>query len=226
MAQEQTAQAQGSGSDLWVAAGVVICLGLGAGMTYWLTSEPAQPPAAQATASPLKGTSMRAKTPETSPAPPPAVASTGDSSAAPGEITHGDTDYASVPFDMLAGYYYVIPDMDKPDAKIKDQIPQPIKDYDGKKVAVRGFMVPVTQERGSVRTFLLVRDQSLCCYGRMPRMNEWVSVQMKDNKPTRFIGDQTVTVFGTIHVGEMIEKGVVLSVYRMDAEEVAGPLDL
>jgi hypothetical protein len=224
MAQEQTAETPGTGSDLWVAAGVVICLGLGAGMTYWLTSEPAPPPPAQASVAPIRGQSMRAKPTDAKANPTPAAGTTADN--APTEITHGDSDYTSVSFDVLAGYFYMIPDLDKPEATPKDQIPKPIKDYDGKKVAVRGFMVPVSQERGGVKTFLLVRDQSLCCFGRMPRMNEWVSVQMKDNKPTRFISDQVITVFGTIHVGELVEKGVVLSVYRMDAEEVAGPLDL
>jgi hypothetical protein len=207
---------------------VVICLGLGAGMTYWLTSDAPQP-ASQVPVAVLKGDRMDAKTT------PAKSASTSDAStpaipAQPTEISHGDSDYLNISFDVLAGYFYNIPDLEDPkikdDPKFKDQIPAPIKEYDGKKVAVRGFMVPVQQERGAVKTFLLVRDQSLCCFGRMPRMNEWVSVSMKDNKPTRFIGDQTITVFGTIHVGEMIEKGVVLSVYRLDAEEVAGPLDL
>jgi hypothetical protein len=226
MAQEQIVEARGSGSDLWVAAGVVVCLGLGAGLTYWLTSESTAPVSSQAPVATIKGQSMRAKPEESKVSvPAPAASATADK-AAPTEITHGDSEYSSVSFDVLAGYFYIIPDLEKPDSAPKDQIPKPIKDYDGKKMAVRGFMVPVTQERGGVKTFLLVRDQSLCCFGRMPRMNEWVSVQMKDNKPTRFIGDQTVTVFGTLHVGELIEKGVVLSVYRLDADEVAGPLDL
>ena len=34
-----------------------------------------------------------------------------------------------------------------------------------KKVAVQGFMVPFKLEKGATRTFLLVKDQSYCCYG-------------------------------------------------------------
>jgi hypothetical protein len=38
--------------------------------------------------------------------------------------------------------------------------------------------------------------------------------------------DQPVTVFGTMHVGETYENGVLVGIYRMNGEEMAGPLDL
>jgi hypothetical protein len=81
-------------------------------------------------------------------------------------------------------------------------------------------------KNGKTTRFLLVKDQSLCCFGRMPRMNEWVSVTMKPGKAARVIQDQPVTVFGSIAVGEDMDKGEVLSIYRVDSEDVAGPLDL
>jgi hypothetical protein len=55
-------------------------------------------------------------------------------------------------------------------------------------------MVPVKIEKGMTTDFLLVKDQSLCCFGRMPRMNEWIGVRMAGDKSARFIGDRPVTV--------------------------------
>ena len=134
-------------------------------------------------------------------------------------------------FGTLGSYYYELPNLDDVPKgasmpKMKQQIPQPIKNFSGKKVAVQGFMVPLKLEKGAAKSFLLVKDQSLCCYGRVPRMNEWISVKMSGDKATKFIGDQPVTVFGKLDVGEEIEQGEVLSIYRMDADDVAGPLDL
>jgi len=102
----------------------------------------------------------------------------------------------------------------------------PIKALRGKKIAVQGFMVPLEFKKGTTRSFLLVRNQSLCCFGRMPAMNEWVKVEMVNEKRASFINDQPVTVYGVFDVGEEILHGNVASIYRMTSEQVAGPLDL
>jgi len=223
MSQDQTISAQQGGSDLWVAVGVVVCLGLGAGVTYWLTSESHAPVSSASVA--LKGAVMgevRAPALATQ-VKDPALA------AEPAVISNAEGEFLTVSFETLASFLYLIPDMDEPlmalEKRPADQIPVPIKELDGKRVAVKGFMVPDGQDSGKIKTFMLVRDQTVCCYGRIPRMNEWISVAMKAGKNTNLIKDQAVTVFGTLHVGEVKERGVVLSVYRFDADDVAGPLD-
>jgi hypothetical protein len=226
MTQEELAQTQPqNGSDIWVAIGVVAFLGLGAGATYWMTrndvalnTTPTQP---------IKGLAMNR---EISPTP---NAQNTDGTPKLPELISSETngEYMSVGFDTLASYFYQIPDLeDTPeimaDPKFKNQIPQPIKELDGKRVGVKGYMLATSQFQGGIKTFMLVRNQDICCLRRAPRMNEWMSVAMKDNKTARLVSDQPVTVFGILHVGEHIEKGTVLNVYRLDAEEVAGPLDL
>ena len=42
----------------------------------------------------------------------------------------------------------------------------------------------------------------------------------------RAVLDQPITVVGLISVGEVFDKGELLSIYRMEADDVAGPLDL
>lgn len=189
-------------ADIMIALGAILCIALGASMTYWLTHK-----------STVSGTTTSSKPP---------VATSTDSKPA-GE----NADFLPVTFSTLASYYYELPALeDNAKKPAKDQIPQPIKDLNGKKIALQGFMVPIDLKNGKSTKFLLVKDQSLCCFGRMPRMNEWVSVKMKPGKSARVIQDQPVTVFGSLDVGENIENGEVLSIYRVDSEDVAGPLDL
>ena len=189
-------------ADIMIALGAILCIALGASMTYWLTHK-----------STGAGTVTSTKPP---------IATPSDS-----KPSAENADFLPVTFSTLASYYYELPALeDNAKKPAKDQIPQPIKDLNGKKIALQGFMVPIDLKNGKSTKFLLVKDQSLCCFGRMPRMNEWVSVKMKPGKSARVIQDQPVTVFSSIDVGENIENGEVLSIYRVDSEDVAGPLDL
>jgi hypothetical protein len=138
-----------------------------------------------------------------------------------------------VSFDDLAGFDYVTPhtvgavehaDGEAP-AQPDTSIPASIRSLDGRKVAVRGFMLPTKLEGGLTTGFLLMRDQSMCCFGVIPKINEWVEVIMS-GQGVRPLMDQPVTVFGTMRVGEAYENGVLVGIYRMNGEEMAGPLDL
>jgi len=217
--------AANSKSDVFVGLGVVVCLALGASLTYWLNSVAAPPARTKPVVT--QGTLLSAPVEKS-------AATTEKKGPAPIAPSASNPDFLSVGFDTLGSFYYEIPSNDGETLKLadpqlarpKDQIPAPVKALTGKKVAVQGFMVPVKVEKGATKQFLLVKDQSLCCFGRMPRMNEWVSVKMAGDKSARFIGDQPITVFGTITVGEEYEKGEVLSIFRMEADDVAGPLDL
>lgn len=132
-----------------------------------------------------------------------------------------------VEFDRLAGFEYVVEgDAGFTEAtQSVDQIPRAIRELDGREVGVRGFMLPIKMDGGLVREFLLMRDQSMCCFGVIPRINEWVAVTMP-GRGVRAMMDQPVTVFGTLRVGELYEHGVLGGIYRMEGEELAGALDL
>jgi len=148
-------------------------------------------------------------------------------------IKSGDVDYLSVGFDQLASYTFEVTDdllEAKGDpaeltAKTNQQIPETIRKLSDQPVAVKGYMLPLKVEQGAVTEFLLMRDQSMCCFGTVPKINEWVSVKTigKGVKP---VMDEPVTIFGKLHVGEMRENGYLVGIYRMDGEKLAGPLDL
>ncbi|MGC4071356.1 MAG: DUF3299 domain-containing protein [Nibricoccus sp.] len=63
-------------------------------------------------------------------------------------------------------------------AAVDKQIPAAIKQFDGKRSQVSGFMLPVKMDGQLVSQFLLLRDQMMCCYGVVPRMNDWVVVHV------------------------------------------------
>lgn len=135
-----------------------------------------------------------------------------------------------VGFDKLASFTYEMPDdlgntNQINAARPASQIPEAVRAFDRKSVALKGFMLPLKVEGGLVTELLIMRDQSMCCYGAVPKINEWVSVKMT-GKGVKPIMDQPITMFGTLHVGEIRENGYLVGIYQLDGEKMAGPLDL
>ena len=161
-----------------------------------------------------------------------APAATDAKAPAPGAVQK-DGEFLVVGFDRLAGFVYDIPDdvpaatnaPAKSVAPPKEQIPAAVKAFDKQRVALKGFMLPLKVEGGLITELLIMRDQSMCCYGSVPKINEWVSVKMT-GKGVKPIMDQAVTLYGKLHVGEIRENGYLVGIYQMDGERVAGPLDL
>jgi hypothetical protein len=106
--------------------------------------------------------------------------------------------------------------------EITGQIPATVKALNERLVSVTGFMLPTKVQDGFASEFLLLKNQSMCCYGKMPNMNEWVTVRLPGTgmKP---IMDRLVTVTGTLHVGEIRENRFLIGIYRMDGEKVELP---
>ncbi|HVR34391.1 MAG TPA: DUF3299 domain-containing protein [Methylomirabilota bacterium] len=109
--------------------------------------------------------------------------------------------------------------------RAESRIPKEVRALDQRKIALRGFMLPLKVESGRVTELLIMRDQSMCCYGATPKINEWVSVKMA-KEGVKPIMDQPVTLFGKLRVGEMRENGYLIGIYEMEGEKMAGPYDL
>ena len=84
-------------------------------------------------------------------------------------------------------------------------------------VAVTGFMLPVRMEEGLVKEFLLVKDPMMCCYGMMPRINEWVVVKM-NGKGVAPLMDVPITFEGTLSVGQIYEGGYLTGLYLLKGD--------
>jgi hypothetical protein len=132
--------------------------------------------------------------------------------------------YKAVGFDQLASFTFTAPGYEQagapPPAKTgDDQIPDRIKAYHEKKVAVTGFMLPVKMDGGLVKELLLVRDPMMCCYGVMPKVNEWVVVKM-NGAGVKPLMDVPITFEGKLKVGEMFENGYLTGIYLLEGERL------
>lgn len=159
--------------------------------------------------------------------------------AATGRPTAGTTEPASgevmldghlsVGFDRLAGFTFEMPTQPLPTnagpESLAGRIPPAIEALNGKPVALKGFMLPLKIENGLVAEMLIMRDQSMCCFGVVPKINEWVSVKMV-TRGVKPVMDQPVTVFGKLRVGVMVENGYVVAIYALEGESLATALDL
>jgi hypothetical protein len=132
-------------------------------------------------------------------------------------------EYAPVGFDRLASFTFTPPDTDatgQPQpAKSPEQIPEKIRALNDQKVGVTGFMLPVKMDGGLVKEFLLVKDPMMCCYGVMPRINEWVVVRMK-GAGVKPLMDVPITFEGRLKVGEMYENGYLTGIYLLEGEKM------
>lgn len=102
--------------------------------------------------------------------------------------------------------------------KSDDVIPPRVKAYDGKRVTVTGFVLPLRLKRGLVTEFLLLRDQGTCCFGAQAQINHFIRAKY----PAGFKHEQPVPwkASGTIRVGEIYIQGYLTGIYQMDAERV------
>jgi hypothetical protein len=99
-------------------------------------------------------------------------------------------------------------------------IPPQVKAYNGRKVLVEGFIMPLRLKKGLVTEFLLFRDQASCCFGDKAKMNHYIRVKVTGKG---FEPGSTLThkVWGTLDVGEIYVQEYLTGIYQMDAERGA-----
>jgi hypothetical protein len=219
---------RGSFRPGWIAVAIVTCVLFGSTMNRCLTcgkpldaAEPVVPEAG----TPFVQEQKPAQTWEPKPKPP---------EPEPAAKPQGLEDYEDVTFDKLGSYKYEMEELHEGDAP-KEQIPDSIHALSGRKIAIKGFMIPYRNNGESVTEFILLRNQGLCCFGTVPRMNEWIHVAMAPGKGAPYAMDVPITVFGTLDVKETWDKSkdpdpatgtrrlILMSVYRMEAVAVIVP---
>lgn len=132
------------------------------------------------------------------------------------------TAYANAGFSRLAGYTFPAVIEDDPvklAALYNEQIPADIKNLDGKKTVISGFMLPVKVNKGVVTELLLMKDQMSCCYGATPNLNDFVIVRMPDGKGKLMV-DTPIFIYGTLKVGAVMENGFLAGVYQLDGDKM------
>lgn len=78
-------------------------------------------------------------------------------------------------------------------------MPQWLKDLDGARIRIRGFMYPPFQQTGN-EFFMLARDNQICCFGKNPKIYDLFPVVMRDGVTTDYILNRPFDVVGTFHI--------------------------
>jgi hypothetical protein len=200
-------------------------------MLAWLIALTAPQARAQAgsaqSAAPVHGAAIDSSSP--APAAPAASASPATPAAKPEAmrtVKVGGEEYQVADFQYLASFPLETPTIkvssEADIAKFESQIPASIKGLEGKKVMVRGFMVPVKDIQGRTTEFLIVRDQPTCCFSGMTTITEFVTIKVP-SPGVETILDQPLTVQGKLHVGAQMDSGYILGVYKMEGEKLVDP---
>ena len=95
-----------------------------------------------------------------------------------------------------------------------DACPQSVREADGKKVKITGFMYPL-QEAANLKVFCLLRSTQTCCYGPRPQYNQYVFVEMP--QPAKFERLAPVVVEGQFVVDPKPGDGYI---YRLEGQSV------
>ncbi|HVY54858.1 MAG TPA: DUF3299 domain-containing protein [Thermodesulfobacteriota bacterium] len=117
-----------------------------------------------------------------------------------------------VDFDLLGGFDY----------ERNERIPEVVKELNGKIVKITGFMLPIDFDSGTVKSFMLLNNQMGCCFGVMPRVNEFVYVEMPEGKSTKYMTDVPLAVTGRL---EVVKGNLVGGIYSMTADRVETATD-
>ncbi|MSR06877.1 MAG: DUF3299 domain-containing protein [Gemmatimonadetes bacterium] len=130
--------------------------------------------------------------------------------------------YAKVDFYILSNYNYSIDEPFEP-TPVKpagNTIPTSVRAYEGRKVFIRGNAVALDYSSGFMTEFLLHPTLDACEFGGTPRINEWIFVKMAEGKKVKIFTGYAVEVRGSFAIKEEIERGRVVGLYNMVADDV------
>jgi hypothetical protein len=102
-----------------------------------------------------------------------------------------------------------------------------IKALDGRRVKIRGFMLPSPRQRG-ITSFVLMRDNQECCFGPGAALFDAVAVQMAADDTAEY-SYPPITVDGVLHIDPIENPNYGASplenshiyIYRMDDAHVS-----
>lgn len=95
--------------------------------------------------------------------------------------------------------------LDPVPADAPERLPKWLKELDGKRIRVRGFMFPPFQDT-DIRGFVLARDNQICCFGRTPKEYDLVEIFMRKGVTTHYIQNRPFDVVGIFRIKSEIEK--------------------
>jgi hypothetical protein len=109
--------------------------------------------------------------------------------------------------------------MEKAEPFRSEMLTPAIRALDGRRIRVRGYMLPSFQQSG-ITQFVLVRDNLQCCFGPGAALYDCIVVEMAAGKSTDY-KVQPVAVEGTFSLSELRDPdGKHLAIYHLTGEAV------
>jgi hypothetical protein len=102
-----------------------------------------------------------------------------------------------------------------PDPGIARHFPDWLNELHGRRIRVRGFMMPTFQAEGLTR-FVLARDTETCCFGPNGKIYHLVSVALQEGMTTDYIELRPFDVEGTFRIAPLAFDGELLQLYQLD----------
>jgi hypothetical protein len=141
-----------------------------------------------------------------------AVVEAGDSEARTPASVSSDKKTKNLTFDDIKF------EMEKNDDFERKLITKEIEELHGKKIRIRGYILPSFQQSG-IKQFVLVRDNMECCFGPGAALFDSIIVDMKPPKTANFTV-RPVAVEGTFEIREWVVEDMHLAIYHLEAEAV------
>jgi hypothetical protein len=113
--------------------------------------------------------------------------------------------YVEVDWETLAAYDY------KPHLA---DLPEAIRALDGKRVVLRGFLMPLL-EWDDIHEFCVVQTHASCCFGVPAGLSGMVYAKI-DSERGLPNTNEPIEVSGTFRVGEKSEEGYVLAIFSIE----------
>jgi hypothetical protein len=85
---------------------------------------------------------------------------------------------------------------------------------DGQKIRLRGWMYP-TLEQSGLPGFLFVRDNQICCFGRMAKVYDKVLISLREGETTDYIQGRPFDVIGTFSIQPEEVDGELMLLYSI-----------
>jgi len=105
-------------------------------------------------------------------------------------------------------------------ANAVDLMPGWLKNLNGQRIKIRGFMYPTFESEG-IERFVLARDNQICCFGRDPKVYDLVQVDMKSGTTTNYIpATRAFDVVGRFRIEMISEEGKPYGLYFIEDAEV------
>lgn len=99
-------------------------------------------------------------------------------------------------------------------------MPTWLKELDGQRIRIRGFMYPTFEAEG-IEMFALARDNQICCFGRDPKVYDLVQVDLREGRTTEYIPPtRAFDVVGKFKIKMATEDGKPYELYHLQDAEI------